>query len=55
MLLVKMNDEGRITVPVEARRELGLTRSAPWLAEVRDGELVLRPADLIPRPRTPAA
>lgn len=48
-MLVSMNNEGRLTVPVAARRELGLEGEAHFQAEVRDGELVLRPAVVIPR------
>jgi bifunctional DNA-binding transcriptional regulator/antitoxin component of YhaV-PrlF toxin-antitoxin module len=46
---VVMNSQGRITVPVEARRELGLRGEAHFEAEVRDGELRLRPAVFVPR------
>jgi bifunctional DNA-binding transcriptional regulator/antitoxin component of YhaV-PrlF toxin-antitoxin module len=46
---VVMNTQGRITVPAEARRELGLVGEAHFEAEVRDGELRLRPAVLVPR------
>jgi bifunctional DNA-binding transcriptional regulator/antitoxin component of YhaV-PrlF toxin-antitoxin module len=46
---VVMNAQGRLTVPAEARRELGLGGEAHFEAEVRDGELLLRPAVLVPR------
>ena len=46
---VAMNAQGRLTVPAEARRELGLGGEAHFEAEVRDGELLLRPAVLVPR------
>jgi bifunctional DNA-binding transcriptional regulator/antitoxin component of YhaV-PrlF toxin-antitoxin module len=46
---VVMNSQGRLTVPAEARRELGLGGEAHFEAEIRDGELRLRPAVLVPR------
>ncbi len=46
---VVMNAQGRLTVPAEARRELGLGGEAHFEAEIRDGELLLRPAVLVPR------
>jgi bifunctional DNA-binding transcriptional regulator/antitoxin component of YhaV-PrlF toxin-antitoxin module len=46
---VVMNAQGRLTVPADARRELGLGGEAHFEAEVRDGELLLRPAVLVPR------
>jgi antitoxin PrlF len=46
---VVMNAQGRLTVPAEARRELGLRGEAHFEAEIRDGELLLRPAVLVPR------
>jgi bifunctional DNA-binding transcriptional regulator/antitoxin component of YhaV-PrlF toxin-antitoxin module len=44
-----MNREGRLTVPAAARRELGLEGETQFQAEIRDGNLVLRPAVVIPR------
>lgn len=46
---VAMNAQGRLTVPAEARRALGLAGEAQFEAEVRDNVLLLRPALLIPR------
>ncbi len=46
---VVMNAQGRLTVPAEARRELGLAGEAHFEAEVHGGELLLRPAVLVPR------
>jgi bifunctional DNA-binding transcriptional regulator/antitoxin component of YhaV-PrlF toxin-antitoxin module len=46
---VVMNAQGRLTVPAEARRELGLAGEAHFEAEIHDGELLLRPAVLVPR------
>ena len=48
-MLVSMNREGRLTVPAAARRELGLEGETQFQAEIRDGNLVLRPAVVIPR------
>jgi bifunctional DNA-binding transcriptional regulator/antitoxin component of YhaV-PrlF toxin-antitoxin module len=44
-----MNAQGRLTVPAEARKALGLAGEAQFEAEVRDDVLLLRPAVLIPR------
>jgi bifunctional DNA-binding transcriptional regulator/antitoxin component of YhaV-PrlF toxin-antitoxin module len=46
---VLMNAQGRLTVPADARRELGLEGEAHFEAEVQNGELLLRPAVLVPR------
>jgi bifunctional DNA-binding transcriptional regulator/antitoxin component of YhaV-PrlF toxin-antitoxin module len=46
---VVMNAQGRLTVPAEARRELGLGGETHFEAEIRNGELRLRPAVLVPR------
>jgi AbrB family looped-hinge helix DNA binding protein len=46
---VVMNAQGRLTVPADARRELGLGGEAHFEVEVRDGELRLRPVVLVPR------
>lgn len=46
---VAMNAQGRLTVPAEARRALGLVGEAQFQAEVRDDGLLLRPAVLVPR------
>lgn len=46
--VVTMNRGGRITIPVAARRLLGLEGEAHFQAEVRDGALVLHPAVVIP-------
>jgi bifunctional DNA-binding transcriptional regulator/antitoxin component of YhaV-PrlF toxin-antitoxin module len=44
-----MNAQGRLTVPAEARKALGLVGEAQFEAEVRDDGLLLRPAVLVPR------
>jgi bifunctional DNA-binding transcriptional regulator/antitoxin component of YhaV-PrlF toxin-antitoxin module len=46
---VAMNAQGRLTVPVEARKALGLAGEAQFEAEIRNGALLLRPAVLVPR------
>ena len=46
---VAMNAQGRLTVPSEARKALGLVGEAQFQAEIRDEGLLLRPAVLIPR------
>jgi bifunctional DNA-binding transcriptional regulator/antitoxin component of YhaV-PrlF toxin-antitoxin module len=46
---VSMNAQGRLTVPADARKALGLEGEAQFQAEIRDGGLLLRPAVLIPR------
>lgn len=46
---VAMNAQGRLTVPAEARKALGLVGEAQFEAEVRDDGLLLRPAVLVPR------
>lgn len=46
---VSMNAQGRLTVPADARKALGLDGEAQFQAEIRDGGLLLRPAVLVPR------
>lgn len=46
---VAMNAQGRLTVPAEARKALGLVGEAQFEAEIRDDGLLLRPAVLVPR------
>jgi bifunctional DNA-binding transcriptional regulator/antitoxin component of YhaV-PrlF toxin-antitoxin module len=46
---VAMNAQGRLTVPAEARKELGLVGEVQFEADIRDGALQLRPAVLVPR------
>lgn len=46
---VTMNERGRVTLPIEARRALRLEPGADLEAEVIDGKLVLTPAILVPR------
>jgi AbrB family looped-hinge helix DNA binding protein len=51
MKTISMNDQGRMTLPAEVRKELGLTGSANFEVEVDDDgqRLVLRPVVTIPR------
>jgi bifunctional DNA-binding transcriptional regulator/antitoxin component of YhaV-PrlF toxin-antitoxin module len=44
-----MNAQGRLTVPADARRALGLIGEAQFQVEIRDEGLLLRPAVLVPR------
>jgi len=46
---VAMNAQGRLTVPADARKALGLVGEAHFQAEIRDEGLLLRPAVLVPR------
>lgn len=41
MLQMKMSDGGRVVIPVEIRRSLGLKEGDTVLFELRDGEVVL--------------
>ncbi len=41
---LRVGRRGQITIPSELRRELSLEEGAHLMAQVRDGELVLRPA-----------
>jgi AbrB family looped-hinge helix DNA binding protein len=46
---VSMNAQGRLTVPAEARKALGLDGETQFQVEISDGGLLLRPAVLIAR------
>jgi AbrB family looped-hinge helix DNA binding protein len=46
---VVMDPSGRLTMPAEARRELGLEGEVQFVVEVGDSEIVLRPAVTIAR------
>ncbi len=43
-----MNSAGRVTVPAEVRRELGLGKEAFFEVHVQKGAVVLRPVALVP-------
>ncbi len=47
--VVAMNSQGRITVPAAARAALRVAGETQFEMEVRDNELILRPALVIPR------
>ena len=47
--LVVMNAEGRLTLPASIRREIGVTGDSPFEVEVVDGNVLLRPAVVVPR------
>jgi AbrB family looped-hinge helix DNA binding protein len=43
-----MNPAGRVTVPAEVRRELGLGEEAFFEVQVQKGAIVLRPVAVVP-------
>lgn len=47
--LVAMNKQGRLTVPVEARRALHVEGEAQFEMEVTENALILRPVVTIPQ------
>lgn len=49
MLTVTVGPDGRILVPVELRRELGLRPGMPLVARVEDNRLVLESRDAVLR------
>ena len=50
MLTVRLGPDGRILVPVELRRELGVVAGEALVARVQDGRLVIeRRADVLVR------
>ena len=46
--IVSMNPAGRVTVPAEVRRELGLGEEAFFEVQVQKGAIVLRPVAVVP-------
>lgn len=46
--IVSMNPTGRVTVPAEVRRELGLGDEAFFEVQVQKGAIVLRPVAVVP-------
>jgi bifunctional DNA-binding transcriptional regulator/antitoxin component of YhaV-PrlF toxin-antitoxin module len=46
--IVSMNPAGRVTVPADVRRTLGLGQEAFFEVEVQKGALVLRPVVVVP-------
>ncbi len=47
--IVRMNAEGRITVPTEARKELGLLKEAELQVETTPDAIILKPVVVLPR------
>lgn len=47
--IVEMSARGRLTLPVEARRQLGIDGEAQFQVEVQDGNVVLRPMVVLSR------
>jgi AbrB family looped-hinge helix DNA binding protein len=45
---VSINAQGRMTVPSEIRRELGITGEATVIVETEGGRMIMRPAIVIP-------
>ena len=46
---VLMSEGGRLTIPAEVRKELGVSGETPFQMEVVDGSIRLRPAVVVPR------
>jgi len=46
--IVSMNPAGRVTVPAEVRRELGLGEEAFFEVQVQKGAIVLKPVAVVP-------
>lgn len=46
--IVSMNPAGRVTVPAEVRRELGLGEEAFFEVQVQKGAILLRPVAVVP-------
>ena len=44
-----VGDRGTVTLPADLRRYLRLQPGSPILIEERGGEIVIRPADIVPR------
>lgn len=47
--IVMMTDRGRITLPASVRKELNVAGDTPFELETAGGEIILRPALVIPR------
>lgn len=47
--IVRMNAEGRLTVPTEARKELGLLEETELQVETTADAIILKPAVVLPR------
>ncbi len=47
--IVRMNAEGRITVPTEARKELGLLEETELQVETTPDAIILKPVVVLPR------
>lgn len=46
--LVAVNKQGRVTLPVDVRRRLGISEGTQLEVKVEDDAVRLRPADVIP-------
>jgi len=49
LLEAESNEQGRLTIPAQAREVLRVSGKTHWQVEVTDEGLLLRPAVLIPR------
>jgi len=47
MTLAAISDKGQITLPVQMRRKLGIKSRSKVEVEIREGEIVIRPAKTI--------
>src|SRR5688500_805189 len=45
---VTINSQGRMTVPAEIRRELGIVADSTLIVETEGGRMIVRPAAVIP-------
>jgi AbrB family looped-hinge helix DNA binding protein len=45
---VTINAQGRMTVPAEIRRELGITPDSVLIVETEGGRMIVRPAAVVP-------
>jgi antitoxin PrlF len=45
---ITVNSQGRMTIPAEIRRELGIHGESTVIVEAEDGRLIVRPAFVIP-------
>ena len=48
MTTVTVNAQGRMTIPADVRRELGISGETTLIVEVEDGRMVARPGVVIP-------
>lgn len=44
MTIVRASSRGRVVIPAEIRRRLGLGKGTPFVVDEKDGTITLRPA-----------